>query len=53
MKLYLMKRDALIFFKDNLEKFYAEYYRNPTNDWMTELYGIILLWSLKSCRILI
>ena len=39
MKLYLMKRDALIFFKDNLEKFYAEYYRNPTNDWMTELYG--------------
>lgn len=39
MKLYLMKRDALIFFKNNLEKYYAEYYTEPTNAWMAREYG--------------
>ena len=34
-----MKRDALVFFKNNLEKYYAEYYTEPTNAWMTREYG--------------
>lgn len=39
MKLYLMKRDALTFFKNNLEKYYAEYYTESSNAWMAREYG--------------
>lgn len=39
MKLFFMKRDAVNFFKINMEKYYAYYFQNDDNKWMTEAYG--------------
>ncbi len=39
MKLYFMKRDALDYFKTNMDRLYVYYYQDKTNEWMTREYG--------------